>query len=330
MIHPTQTRKNRILFFPLICVCHFLGRHAPELLLKVRYFFVFRRRLNLKNPTDLNEKIIWAKLYSDISAWTDLADKYKVREYVRSKGLEDILVKLYGAWDASGKFDFDSLPETFILKANNGDGKGTNMVVRNKSRITQDERRRVVSTIGQWLRRKNIGLLHAEPQYKGIHPMVIAEEVLPAPEGESSLRDYKIWCFKGKAYYIWTCAERSASGSSAHVLTYDREWNPHPEFSVFNSDYPEDTVRMPRPKNLEKMLKIAERLSEGFPEVRVDLYNTEPEKTDGKIYFGELTFTSHGGFMDYFQPAFLEKAGSLFSISDFPQRSSTLWSKGTV
>lgn len=324
MIHPTLTRKNRILFFPIISVCNVLGRYAPELLLKMRYFIVFKRKLNLKNPADLNEKIIWAKLYSDTSAWTDLADKYKVREYVKAKGLEDILVKLYGAWDDSSKFNFDDLPETFILKANNGDGKGTNLIVRNKSHVTQDEKRHVVNTIDQWLHRKNIGLLHAEPQYKGIHPMVIAEEVLPAPKGESSLRDYKIWCFKGKAYYIFTCAERSASGSSAHILMYDREWNPHPEFLVFNSDYPEDTVPMPRPKNLEKMLEIAERLSEGFPEVRVDLYNIESEKADGKIYFGELTFTSHGGFMDYFQPAFLEKAGRLFDISDFPKRQDTV------
>jgi len=38
------------------------------------------------------------------------------------------------------------------------------------------------------------------------------------------------------------------------------------------------------------MLKIASILSAGLPHVRVDLYNI-----DGKIYFGEMTFTSFAG-----------------------------------
>ena len=42
------------------------------------------------------------------------------------------------------------------------------------------------------------------------------------------------------------------------------------------------------------MLGIASELSKGFPILRVDLY-----EVDGRIYFGELTFTSLGGFMDY-------------------------------
>ena len=38
------------------------------------------------------------------------------------------------------------------------------------------------------------------------------------------------------------------------------------------------------------MISIASRLSAGFNFVRVDLYNV-----DGKIYFGELTFTPTAG-----------------------------------
>ena len=39
------------------------------------------------------------------------------------------------------------------------------------------------------------------------------------------------------------------------------------------------------------MIKIAERLSAGIPEVRIDLYIIH-----GKIYFGEYTFFTNGGF----------------------------------
>lgn len=47
------------------------------------------------------------------------------------------------------------------------------------------------------------------------------------------------------------------------------------------------------------MIEIAEKLSEGFLVVRVDLYNV-----NDKIYFGELTFTSLVGRMDYYTPEF--------------------------
>ena len=95
-------------------------------------------------------------------------------------------------------------------------------------------------------------------------------------------------------------------------MTYDLNWIAHPEFSVFNSDYQQGEI-MPKPKNFEKMIEIAEKLSQGFPELRVDLYNVQ-----GKIYFGELTFTSQGGFMDYFTPEFLRELGGKFQISSFP------------
>lgn len=166
--------------------------------------------------------------------------------------------------------------------------------------------------VDDWLHRKNIGALHAEPQYKNMTPCVVVEEVLPLEEGTTSLTDYKMWCFNGKCYYTWVCNERNASGNSAHVMTYDMDWNAHPEYSVFNSDYLKGEV-IPKPKNFERMVEIAEQLSQGFPEVRVDLYNIE-----GKIYFGEMTFTSQGGFMDFFTPEFNKMLGDKFCIDEFP------------
>ena len=81
---------------------------------------------------------------------------------------------------------------------------------------------------------------------------------------------------------------------------------------VFNSGYLRGNI-IPKPKNFKKMVEIAEKLSKGFPELRVDLYNI-----DGKIYFGELTFTSQGGFMDYFTLEFNKMLGEKFCIKDFP------------
>ena len=311
MFHPTLSKSGRFFFAPLIKTCEFMGKHFPVTLLKWRYRYVFKKKLDLKNPNDLNEKILWAKLFSDTSRWTELADKYKVRKYVEDLGLGEYLVKLFAVWYDAKEVDFNVLPDSFIIKANNGDGKGTNKIIR-KSELTEEKKAKVVKTIDEWLHRKNIGALHAEPQYKGMKPCVIAEEVLPLDPGAASLTDYKIWCFNGKAYYIWVCNDRSGGGNSAHVMTYDLDWTPHPEFSVFNSDYLQGEI-IPRPDNLDEMLAVAEKLSVGFPELRVDLYNVH-----GHIYFGELTFTSQGGFMDFYTPEFNKELGGKFDIKDFP------------
>lgn len=321
MFHPTLSKSGRFFFAPIIKFCEYLGNHYPAVLLRLRYRFVFGKGIDLKNPKDLNEKIIWSKLYSDTTRWVDLADKYKVRDYVESLGLADILVKLYDVWYSADDVRFDRLPDRFIIKANNGDGKGTNKIIR-KNADSTDQENEVRQTVRQWLSRKNIGSLHAEPHYNKMKPCVVVEEVLPLKEGESSLTDYKLWCINGKCHYIFVCGNRNATGNSAEVMTYDRDWKAHPEFSVFNSDY-KQADEMPRPENLNKMIDVAERLSKGFPILRVDLYNI-----DGKIYFGELTFTSQGGFMDYFTEDFLILMGDKVRISDFPKKISGIESKG--
>lgn len=51
-------------------------------------------------------------------------------------------------------------------------------------------------------------------------------------------------------------------------------------------------------------MEIAGKIGKGIPVVRVDLY-----VCDDKIYFGEITMTSQGGYMDFFTQEFLDKMG---------------------
>lgn len=284
-----------------------MGRHTPTTLVKIRFFAKFKRFPNLKNPQDLNEKVLWLKLYSDISQWVELADKYRVRAYIQKLGLGDILVKIYGKWNSENDVDFSSLPSDLIFKVNNGDGKGTNQVVRNLPNANHDELRRLFH---KWLNRKAIGDLSAEPHYKHMQPCIIAEELLPVPKDSKTLIDYKIWCINGEPQYVWTCSDRDDDGGGADVMTFDLDWNAHPEYSVFNSEYRHGKI-LPKPKNLDRMLEVAKKLSQGFPILRVDLYNI-----NGKICFGELTFTSQGGMMDFYTQEFLTKLGNMADISN--------------
>ena len=102
-----------------------IAQNFPTTVVRTRYFLRFKKFPNLKNPKNLNEKILHQKLYSDTSRWTVLADKIRVREYVKECGLEDALIPLYGAWKSADEIPFEELPEEFMLKSNNGDGRGT-------------------------------------------------------------------------------------------------------------------------------------------------------------------------------------------------------------
>lgn len=79
---------------------------------------------------------------------------------------------------------------------------------------------------------------------------------------------------------------------------------------VFSKEHPEEKEPLAKPENLDKMLEIAENLAKPFPCVRVDLYNI-----NSKIYFGEMTFTSLGGLMDYYTDDFQKMAGSMIDLN---------------
>lgn len=282
-----------------------VGRRWPVLLVRIRYLLRFHKPINLKHPSDLNEKIQYLSLYTDTSAWTQLTDKYGVRAYVEERGLGHILNTLYGVWDSADDMDFSMLPEQFVLKATHGSGDG--IIVRDKSLLDTDH----VRDVFRHTLSETYGLAEGNLHYSRIRPRVIAEALLVNDEWSSryssSLIDYKFWCFNGKAHYILTCTNRKGANKS-ELLTYDTAWNPHPEYGLYNDHYLEGSP-MPPPPRLDDMIHIAETLAAPFPLVRVDLYNT-----GGRIVFGEMTFTSLGGFMNYYTPSFLQKAGSLVTL----------------
>jgi hypothetical protein len=70
----------------------------------------------------------------------------------------------------------------------------------------------------------------------------------------------------------------------------------------------EDTP-IPKPDNLQYMLEVAQKLSAPFPVVRVDLYNLA-----GRIVFGEMTFTSLGGLMNFYTDDFLRMTGGMIKL----------------
>jgi hypothetical protein len=276
---------------------------GPKRVCSLVYRRTLHKSINWDHPRDLNEKINWLKIYGDTSRWSDLADKYKVREYVTAKGLADILIPLYAKFDRVEDIDFDRLPNSFVLKNNNGTGDC--IIVKDKSKINPEEIRQ---RLQQDLYSK-FALFSGEPHYLKIKPCIVAEQLIDNDElgFTSSLVDYKIWCFNGRPTAIWACYNRTKKDT--YVNVYDLNWRCHPEYAIATDHYKDGRNQIPRPKNLELMLQIATKLAEGLPEARIDLYESK-----GKVYFGEITLTGNRGAMDFFTPKYLLEMGDQITL----------------
>lgn len=104
---------------------------SPKLEINRYFKKIFGHKANLKDPQSLIEKIYWMQLHSDTRQWTLFADKYRVREYIESMGFAAYLPKLYGVWKNPNEIDMTLLPNSFVLKANNG--CATVIVIKNKA-----------------------------------------------------------------------------------------------------------------------------------------------------------------------------------------------------
>ncbi len=274
-------------------VCKHLGKPGVKLWYYLHYWMTRGRWPNLKHPKDLSERILSSMLSEEFLKYADLADKVKAPEYVKSKGLEHILLKHYGVWNNAYKINLNELPNKFILKPNNG--SGGHVICRDKSSFDFEAAKDFLQ--------KNLdrGCHYAyEPHYNLIEPRILCEEFLDLGEGKV-LTDYKFTCVKGQIADIFLAGENSEG--KRKWATVDLNWSPLP--------YTIDSYLLqplpPKPKTLNEMIQYAKILSKDFNFVRVDFYEYK-----GKVYFSELTFSPWGGFMYSYNDFGLKTIGKMF------------------
>lgn len=90
------------------------------------------------------------------------------------------------------------------------------------------------------------------------------------------LLDYKLMCFDGKVRCSFVCSDRF-SEDGLKVTFFDNEWNILP----FERHYPKSSKPIAKPEFFEKMVELAEKLSQNIPFVRVDFY-----EVSGSLYLG--------------------------------------------
>lgn len=248
----------------------------------------FGGNLDLDDIRSYNEKIQSLKIDDPHRAEKAfLSDKYAVREWVKDRIGEEHLVPLLGVWDDFEEIDFDELPPSFVLKGTHG--CKMSIIVRDKDEL---DRSWAKEQFDDWMQTDYAFFGGFEMHYSQIKPKIIAEDYIE--NDDDDLYDYKFLCFDGKVHYIQYISNRSG-GSEMLQSFFDREWNLQP-FGKSGRSYHSEMV--PKPDNLDEMIEVAEKLSAGFEHVRVDLYNLQ----DGGIRFGEMTFTSAGGYCPWEPP----------------------------
>ncbi|MCI9271176.1 MAG: glycosyl transferase [Dorea sp.] len=250
---------------------------SPRLNTILLFLKKFGRFPELKNPVTLNEKLLKLKLedYGTNELVRQCADKYRVRDYVKNCGLENCLNKLWEVYDRPEDIDWESLPESFAMKWNFG--CGYNVICRNKEELDIREAEQKLRKWG----REPFWAYFSELQYRGVPKKIIVEEYIGGKEGTSP-EDYKFYCFHGSAYCVMLCVGREEGWPKFYF--FDREFR----LMRINRDSAQapEGFSLPKPEGIEEAFGIADRLSRGFPFVRVDLYLTERGAR-----FGEMTFT---------------------------------------
>ena len=251
-------------------------------LLKKRFELETGKKLDLDHPQTYNEKIQWMKLYDSTPLKTQLADKYRVREWIREKIGDQYLIPLLGVWYKFDDIDFDSLPDQFALKCNHG--CGYNYIVKDKKAMNMEYARKKFE---YWLKRNYTFVsCRLELHYKDIKPCIIAEKYIEQMDG--NLYDYKIHVFNGEPKIIQVIGDRDLNHHKAREAFFDPDWN---QVKLANHTYESYDILPKKPEKLQQMLQIAEKLGSEFTYVRVDLYDLS-----GDIKFGEMTFAPKSGF----------------------------------
>ncbi|WP_195438754.1 ATP-grasp fold amidoligase family protein [Parabacteroides goldsteinii] len=270
----------------------------------LQYWIHTGRILSFKNPKRYTEKIQHYKCFYRNLDMKRCVDKYEVREYLKERGFEKYLNKLYGVYNSVFDINFDLLPQSFVIKTTDGGGNTGVFICRDKNSI---KKQNIIDKFGSLIDngKKSPG---REWAYYGIKRQIIVEQLLINNDRPNiDIDDYKFLCFNGKVKYIWIDIDRNICHKRNF---YDTNWK---KIDV-ECEYPTSDKNITPPPMLSEMIDLAEKLSKDFPHVRVDLYNV-----NHKIIFGELTFYSSSGYTSFIPDNFDFELGKLFDTKYIQQ-----------
>ncbi len=250
---------------------------------------------DLEHPVTYSQKIQYAEVYETDKRKTVLSDKVAVRDWVKEKIGEKYLIPVIGVYKTPDEINFSVLPDRFVMKANHA--SKFNIIVKDKKSL---DIKNAKKTMAKWLKIQYAFYGGFQPHYIGIEPKIIIEKYIEDSKG--NLDDFKFLCFNGEVKFCWVDVGRYTN----HCRNvYDTQWNLQP----WTVGFPAYDGVIEKPVNFDEMVDVAAKLCKGFSHVRVDLYNV-----DGKIYFGEMTFSSGGGHETFYPAEYDKIIGDMWDI----------------
>lgn len=272
---------------------------SDEEYIKRIYNLKFENPLNLDNPKTFNEKLQWLKLYDRKPIYNVMVDKFDVKKFVADRIGEEYVIPTLGVWNSFDDIDFSSLPNQFVLKCTHD--SGGLVICKNKNVL---DLRKARNKLNKSLK-KNYYYVGREWPYKDVKPRIIAEKYME-DHSTSELRDYKFFCFGGRAKCYKVDFDRFVEHRANYFSTDGELMKIGEEICP-----PDFNKEIPVPENLEKMKEFAEKLSATQPFLRADFYDV-----DGHVYFGELTFYPASGFGKFIYDGNDELLGSWIKLPE--------------
>ncbi len=281
----------RVIKNPRPTLLRYLNRYASYIkddktYIKFKFWLATGHRLNLKNPKGFCQKLQWLKLYDRKPIYTQMVDKYAVKQIIRDTIGEKYVIPTIGVWEKPEDIDWDGLPSQFVLKTNHAGGSLGVVVCKDKANFNKTV---AIKKLNESLALDSYSIIREWP-YKDVKRLVFAEKYMEDESGE--LRDFKVMCFGGEPKIVQVHLGRS-EGCHTQDL-YDTNWNKLERLNQVGCEI--SNVFTPKPVCFDEMLELSRVLSKGLPQLRVDWYIV-----NGQLYFGEDTFYDASG-LDEFIP----------------------------
>lgn len=276
----------------------FLNYMSDRKFIEKEYYYKFGVIPNLDEPLTFNEKIQWLKINDRRESYALMVDKFEAKEYVAKKIGKEYIIPTIGIYEKFNDIDFDKLPDRFVIKCTHD--SGGIVICRNKDNFNIELARK---TINKYLRRRYY-YIHREWPYKNVRPRIIVEKYIENKNSEP-LVDYKLFCFNGSPEIILVCSERF-SNDGLKETWFSGNWELLPIIEGGHNIDP--TVK--KPLKLEEMKKLAGIIAKDMTFLRVDFY-----EIDGRILFGELTFSPCAGYERFSPESWDRRLGDMIDLS---------------
>jgi len=228
----------------------------------------------------MNEKVQWRKVFAHNPQYVEIADKYRVRSFLKELLGDEIddglFAKLLLVTDDANSIDFASLPDAYILKPTHGSGWVE--IIHKGDNPNSEYLRRICSN---WLSR-TYGYRYHEWAYLGIKPQIVAEELVTSNDGMLA-GDVKFYVLGGRVETIYRVENRFGDMTESYL---DRNWVPsNTTASIWGAD---------KPYGYKEIFELAEKIGAHSDYIRVDFLST-----DSRYLLNELTLYSQSGYDDW-------------------------------